>query len=74
MSDTELVYQMPFSHIVKGLDLKPLVVTLDGDLIPLDDWKSMRVTKEEYFALMRRRMSLPEEPEYQEEPDYEEEP
>lgn len=61
-------YQMPFSHITLSSDLQPMVVALDGSRIPLQEWKSMRVGKEEYFALMRQRMALPDEPWHQEEP------
>lgn len=74
MRNPEQTCQVPFSHIVKGRDLKPLVVLLDGTRLPLDEWKVTRISEEEYFALMRKKRALPDEPEYRDEPNYEEGP
>lgn len=65
---TEITYPMPYSHLVTGADLAPLVVTLDGGRMPLAEWKTKRVSAEEYWRLMAVRRGLPGEPEYEEHP------
>jgi len=62
-------YPMPYSHIVKSVpDLTPLVVTLDGKRIPLEEWKATRVSKEEFNRLMCARRALARDPDYEEHP------
>ena len=61
-------YPMPYSHIVLSQDLEPLVVALDGSRIPLEEWKTTRVQREEFNRLMRARRALAREPDYEEHP------
>lgn len=61
-------YPMPYSHIVLSQDLEPLVVALDGTRIPLDEWKTTRVQREEFNRLMCARRLLAHTPDYEEHP------
>lgn len=61
-------YPMPYSHIVLSQDLEPLVVALDGSRIPLDEWKTTRVQREEFNRLMCARRLLAHTPDYEEHP------
>lgn len=54
-------YPMPYSHIVLSQDLEPLVVALDGSRIPLEEWKTTRVPREEFNRLMCARRYLSRE-------------
>lgn len=61
-------YPMPYSHIVLSQDLEPLVVALDGSRIPLEEWKTTRVQREEFNRLMCARRLLAHTPDYEEHP------